>query len=129
MGRSAAYSRWVHRGSPGDGAIGTTTRHVKGARRACSFVVSFAVAASIALGVLPAHAATQVGFKDHSYAGFNAEASGGAITGQKPESKLWYDNGAWWAAMLSPTANGAHTIWRLGSTAWQDTGVVIEPRA
>ena len=91
--------------------------------------MALAVSATLALGVVPAHAATQVGFKDHSYVGFNAEASGGAITGQKPESKLWYDNGAWWAAMLSPAANGAHTIWRLGSTSWQDTGVVIDTRA
>ena len=92
-------------------------------------MVSIAVATTVGLGVVPARAATQIGFKDHSYAGFNAESSGGAITGQKPESKLWYDNGSWWAAMLSPAANGAHTIWRLGPTAWQDTGVVIDSRA
>jgi len=123
------YSRWVPRRNRGISAIGSTQRQLRGASRALSVVVSLTVAATIAVGAVPAHAATQVGFKDHSYAGFSAEASGGAITGQKPESKLWYDNGSWWAAMLSPAANGAHTIWRLGSSAWQDTGVVIDTRA
>jgi hypothetical protein len=75
-----------------------------------------------------ASAATQVGFKDHAYTGFNAEAAGGTITGQKPESKLWINAGKWWAAMLSPAAAGAHTIWRLDTGGWVDTGVVIDTR-
>jgi len=76
-----------------------------------------------------ATAATQVGFKAHSYAGFNAETTGGAITGQKPESKLWFNAGKWWAVMLSPTNNGAHTIWRLDDGGWANTGVVVDGRA
>jgi hypothetical protein len=76
----------------------------------------------------PAGAATQVGFKAHSFSGFNAESSGGAITGEKPESKLWFHDNQWWASMVSPANAGAHTIWRLGQTSWTDTGVVIDSR-
>ncbi len=77
---------------------------------------------------VPADAATQVGFKAHSFSGFNAESSGGAITGEKPESKLWFHDNQWWGSMVSPANAGAHTIWRLGQTSWTDTGVVIDSR-
>jgi hypothetical protein len=93
-------------------------------------VSALTVVAVALLGFGPAaNAATQVGFKAHSYEGFNAETQAGAITGQKPESKLWYLDGKWWAVMLSPTNNGAHTIWRLDPTAWVNTGVVVDGRA
>jgi hypothetical protein len=89
-----------------------------------------AAALLLALAVLPgpARAATQVGFKGPSYAGFGAESTGGAITGEKPESKLWYHAGSWWAVMLSASSSGAKTIWRLGGTAWIDTHVVVDAR-
>jgi VCBS repeat-containing protein len=75
-----------------------------------------------------APAATQVGFKAQSYDGFNAEQYAGALTGQKPESKLWYNAGIWWAAMLSPSANGAHHIFKLSGSSWVDTGTLIDSR-
>ncbi|HJR19627.1 MAG TPA: hypothetical protein VJ922_07895, partial [Actinomycetota bacterium] len=76
----------------------------------------------------PAHAATQVGFKGPSYAGSGAESTGGAITGEKPESKLWYHAGSWWAVMVSASSSGAKTIWRLGTTSWINTHVVVDSR-
>ncbi len=84
----------------------------------------------LALAVLPgpARAATQVGFKGPSYAGFGAENTGGAATGEKPESKLWHHAGSWWAVMVSASSSGAKTIWRLGTTAWIDTHVVVDAR-
>jgi hypothetical protein len=88
--------------------------------------LSVATIVNFAIAVLPAHAAA--GFQAHSYAGFNAEGQGGAITGQKPESKLWYHNGSWWAAMLSPSQNGSHTIWKLVGTSWVDTGTLVDGR-
>jgi hypothetical protein len=74
----------------------------------------------------PAASTAQVGYAGPSFSGLNAEASGGAVTGQKPESKLWYNDGGWWATMIAPA--GAHTIHRLGGTSWQDTGVVVDSR-
>ena len=77
----------------------------------------------------PAAAAVQSGFRGPSYQGFGAESEGGAITGQKPESKLWHQDDVWYASMVSATASGAHTIHRLSGTTWVDTGVAIDPRA
>ncbi|MFN2488244.1 MAG: hypothetical protein ABR529_00570 [Actinomycetota bacterium] len=69
--------------------------------------------------------AGQVGFRAHSYAGFNA---GDEITGQKPESKLWFHDGSWWATLLSPAEGGAHTIHQLQGETWVNTGVVTDTR-
>jgi hypothetical protein len=93
-------------------------------------IVAIAVLATamMALQASSAGAATQVGFKAHSYSGFSAEASGGAITGQKPESKLWFLDGSWWAAMLNPSAAGAHHIYRLDGNTWTATPTVIDSR-
>ncbi|MEX2555256.1 MAG: hypothetical protein WEB06_06460, partial [Actinomycetota bacterium] len=77
----------------------------------------------------PAHAATQVGFKGPSYAGFGAESTGGSVTGEKPESKLWHHAGSWWAVMVSAPSSGAKTIWRLGGNSWIDTHVVVDTRS
>jgi PKD repeat protein len=50
-------------------------------------------------------------------------------TATKPESKLWFAHGSWWAAMAS-LATGGYSIHRLDrSTAtWIDTGVALDPR-
>jgi hypothetical protein len=47
-------------------------------------------------------------------------------TGTKPESKLWYAHGAWWAVMQQ--TSGASTVWRLNDDAWTDTGTSVDPR-
>ena len=75
-----------------------------------------------------ASAATQVGYPAQSFAAWSPGSLGGAVTGAKPESKLWWADGKWWAAMVSVAQNGAHTIHRLDGTAWTDTGVLIDPR-
>ena len=86
------------------------------------------VAVLVSSTAAPAVAATQVGFTAHSFSGFGAESSGGAITGEKPESKLWFHDNQWWASMVSPADAGAHTIWRLGQAGWINTGVVVDSR-
>lgn len=73
--------------------------------------------------------AVQVGFKAQSYAGLGVEDYGGAATGQKPESKLWFHDGSWWAVMVNPTSAGDHTIYRLQGTTWVDTGTLVDTRA
>lgn len=94
-------------------------------RRAAAIILMVVALVSTATA---ASAATQVGFKGHSYAGFSAENTGGAITGQKPESKLWYHDRKWWAVMVSPTTAGSKTIWRLDAATWIDTKVVVDTR-
>jgi PKD repeat protein len=74
----------------------------------------------------PAAAATPpdaTGYQDQSYA-----PTTGSITGTKPESKLWYAHGSWWAIMAEPSKQ--NSIWRLdrGTETWADTGTIVESR-
>ena len=50
-------------------------------------------------------------------------------TATKPESKLWFANGWWWASMAS-AVTGGYRIHRLdrASSTWVDTGVDLDPR-
>ncbi|MGH2427390.1 MAG: hypothetical protein ACRDGV_00690 [Candidatus Limnocylindria bacterium] len=50
-------------------------------------------------------------------------------TMDKPQSKLWFNDGAWWAAMLDVTGR-EYRIHRLdwATQEWHDTGVVIDER-
>src|SRR5512132_2029926 len=81
---------------------------------------------ALAAGLLlasPASAATgDVGFAGPSTAG-----AGSAATGEKPESKLWWNDGSWWAAMFD-AASQTHHVFRLDRTTqtWIDTGTVLD---
>jgi PKD repeat protein len=71
-------------------------------------------------------AAGNVGFAGPSTAG-----AGSAASGEKPESKLWWNDGRWWATMFH-AASATHHIWWLDRSAspetWVDTGVVVDDR-
>jgi len=93
--------------------------------------LAFAVAAG-AVALAPAacaQAATKVGYTAQEFSASAPESLGGAVTGQKPESKLWYQDRRWWATMISARANGGHTIHRLKGKTWADTGVLTDDRA
>ena len=86
--------------------------------------VGFIVAAS---GVLPASAAAApvtAGYRDFSYSGTSAP------TGEKPQSKLWYNDGIWWGNLFNSASKTYH-IYRLdrGTQTWSDTGTVVDTRA
>jgi PKD repeat protein len=64
--------------------------------------------------------------------GFEGPISGGAgtaPTGSKPESKLWWNDGSWWASMWD-TASADFHIFKLdpGPQTWTDTGVALDDR-
>ena len=65
-----------------------------------------------------------VGHEDGSYDGAGAEP-----TGSKPQSKLWFNDGLWWADMFDGVSRTWH-IFRLdrAGVAWSDTGVQIDDR-
>lgn len=65
------------------------------------------------------------GYLDFSY-GTNTS---GEPTGEKPESKLWWNDGFWWGSLFNPTDLKYH-IYRLdwGDQNWEDTGVVLDDR-
>jgi len=80
---------------------------------------------SVALAPAAQAAVGDYGTPGQSLVGFPSTAP----TATKPESKLWYAEGSWWAAMAS-LATGGYSIHRLDrSTAtWADTGVALDPR-
>jgi hypothetical protein len=63
------------------------------------------------------------GFRDFPITGTSAP------TGQKPQSKLWFNDGSWWGVLFNPGA-GQFRIHRfnLASQSWTDTGVVVDTR-
>ncbi|HEX6384464.1 MAG TPA: Calx-beta domain-containing protein [Anaerolineae bacterium] len=73
------------------------------------------------------------GFQGFSYATPDGVGPGEPfvkeVTGTKPESKLWWNDGFWWASMYNRTADEFH-IYRLnwGTQDWEDTGVVLDTR-
>ena len=70
-------------------------------------------------------AAVTAGYRDFSYS-----ASGvSAPTGQKPQSKLWFNDGIWWGSLFSRSAD-AFNIYRFNwaTQTWSDTGTVIDER-
>jgi PKD repeat protein len=66
-----------------------------------------------------------IGYHDQSFNG-----AGTAPSGSKPESKLWWNDGSWWASMWD-TGSGSFHIFRLDllTQTWRDTGVPIDGRS
>jgi hypothetical protein len=67
-----------------------------------------------------------LGYEGPSFSGADDDSP----TGSKPESKLWWNDGSWWATMWS-AADGSYHIFRLelATHTWVDTGTVIDVRA
>ncbi|MDX1412844.1 MAG: Calx-beta domain-containing protein [Candidatus Promineifilaceae bacterium] len=65
------------------------------------------------------------GYQDYSYADPDFDVKD--PTGEKPESKLWWNDGYWWGSMYVPATNSFH-IHRLqwGTQTWVDTGVKLD---
>ena len=52
------------------------------------------------------------------------------VTAEKPESKLWWNDGSWWGGLWSSAA-GSYRIYRLdmATQQWVDTGTALDPRS
>jgi hypothetical protein len=70
--------------------------------------------------------APDIGHPDFSYRDVNGVQS---PTDDKPQSKLWFQDGSWWGLLYSPGAH-ATNIHRLDLSAqtWIDTGTVVDTR-
>ncbi|HEY8702437.1 MAG TPA: hypothetical protein VIM08_15965, partial [Arthrobacter sp.] len=97
-------------------------------KRPVSWLISVLIlAAFVAATGIPAsstaEAANTYGHPSISYAGV-----GKPPTSDKPQSKLWWNDGSWWADMWT-TGSGWH-IYRLdrSSEAWVDTGLLNDSR-
>jgi PKD repeat protein len=88
------------------------------------------VATLIALGLLvvpgtASAAAGDVGFPGPSFAGLNNPP-----TADKPQSKLWFHDGRWWANMWDTGTADWHIFWlNRTDNSWVDTGVRVDERA
>ncbi len=91
-------------------------------------VCALALAAAGWAAATPSAARAAVG--DIGYQGPSTVGAQAALTGEKPESKLWWNDGSWWASMWSQPSSAYH-IFRLnlGSQSWVDTGVALDNRS
>lgn len=102
-------------------AAGRTGWHRAAARGA---LMSLVIAASGLLAGTASGAPVTVGYRDFSYAGTSAP------TGQKPQSKLWFNDGIWWGNLFHSASKTFH-IYRLdwASQTWSDSGTLVDTRA
>ncbi|MCV0403325.1 MAG: Ig-like domain-containing protein [Chloroflexi bacterium] len=102
------------------------SRSARPGSRLTSLLACLVVAGTILAGLTPGRAAasSDVGYSGPSY------GTASAPTGQKPQSKLWWNDGLWWGSLFSATVRD-FTIHRLdwASQRWIDTGVVIDERS
>ncbi|HEY3215276.1 MAG TPA: IPT/TIG domain-containing protein [Candidatus Eisenbacteria bacterium] len=67
----------------------------------------------------------QVGYRSFCF----GDSANSTPTGEKPESKLWWNDGAWWGSLWNP-ASLQYEIQRFDpvSNGWTSTGVAIDDR-
>jgi hypothetical protein len=77
-----------------------------------------------AAATLAADAASDVGVRDFSYG-----SSASAPTGEKPQSKLWFNDGSWWGVLWSKSRK-LYDIYQFNwsTDTWTDTGVGVDSR-
>lgn len=104
-----------------------TARSTFGAARARR-VLTLAIAALVATTGLMAVSApagatsAPTTYQDHVYS-----SSGSAPSADKPQSKLWFNDGSWWALMLGPSSVNIYRL--MPDHSWFDTGTVVDTRA
>jgi hypothetical protein len=123
----------IHWASHRDGPLGTGGT-VTATLRAGPHVVTATVSdrgglAGTATVSLTVHVPGQFGFEAFSF-GDGVDQDNNRATASKPESKLWYVDGIWWATLYS-LAGSAHRIHAYDPVmeSWIDTGVVVDERA
>jgi hypothetical protein len=96
--------------------------------RYLSAAVALVILLSGAIGAsrAPAQAApADVGYRDFRF-GSNCNST---PSGEKPESKLWWNDGFWWGSLCAP--DNTYQIYRLdlATQAWVDTRTPLDDRA
>jgi hypothetical protein len=107
---------------------GSTGREIRTRRCARRALVAIALCAAGALLPTAAGAApVTAGFRDFSYG-----TTVTAPTGQKPESKLWFNDGRWWAVLFNTTSRRFEIYGfnkdAQATNAWTTTGVAVDGR-
>ena len=108
----------------GPSLLSTTQKGVVEGMR--GVVLSLGVTLAMLLAYVGAASAVDdVGYRDFSFDATSVVAP----TGEKPQSKLWFNDGTWWASMFNRTAEEYH-IYRYdrATHTWGDTGTLIDER-
>ncbi|PYV42260.1 MAG: hypothetical protein DMG06_14570 [Acidobacteria bacterium] len=93
--------------------------------RSAHCCISFWVIVVASLALVNSLYAVDIGYRDFSYG-----LSGTSVpSGEKPESKLWWNDGYWWGSLYNDASRTYH-IYRLdtASQSWVDTGTVLDNR-
>jgi hypothetical protein len=97
-------------------------------RRSATALISAGLVVLLAAGTVLASTPVTVGYRDHVY-------GGGAFRpmSDKPQSKLWYTDGSWFAGMFLYQASppkSENRIFRLNQTthAWSLTSTIVDTR-
>jgi hypothetical protein len=90
----------------------------------CGIVLAMGVLSNGRGVVAVTSAAGDVGYLD---AQFPSVSSAFDPTGEKPQSKLWFNDGRWWADMLASDRH--YYIFYLNGSTWTNTGVALDDRA
>src|SRR5881628_640338 len=95
-----------------------------GIARRGRWLVVCSLASALAFGLSVA-APGDVGYQDQSFAG-----AGAGPSGSKPESKLWWNDGIWWASLFDTLSADFHIFkLDLATQTWIDTGVTLDNRS
>jgi hypothetical protein len=97
-------------------------------RRVVSAAAVFALVIGLIFSLAPheSQAATNLGYADVPF----GDSIGDDPTAAKPQSKLWHNDGFWWAVLFS-TADNKYHIYRMSPSTpsdWVDTGVRVDDR-
>jgi hypothetical protein len=88
-------------------------------RVVCLAVTMTALAAGVAQAAVPTT------YQDFAYTSTVTSNP----TADKPQSKLWFQDGSWWSLMLSPSDNVVHIFELRADHTWRDTGTVVDSRS
>jgi hypothetical protein len=83
------------------------------------------VSLALLAGASPAAASAAAGFRDFAWTATSVHGP----SAEKPQSKLWYNDGAWWGDLFDRSSN-TWRIYRLDSATqtWSNTGTTVDDR-
>jgi PKD repeat protein len=114
----------------GDGSTATEQNPLHRYLAAGTYTVTLTVANGAGSNTLTKSGLISASVGATGFMDMSTQGSGGAATGEKPESKLWWNAGSWWGVLLDSVSQ-THHIFRLNRTTetWADTGVPVDNRS